>query len=99
MIGAWGTPAPAPKPEETPEEKEARRKARAEERAKRPVDKSRMTKEQLEKYEEREKRREEKNVRTAKMDEWALGDDAKPSDQVFKSNSQFGKFFKVHNAK
>ena len=33
------------------------------------------------------------------MDEWALGDDAKPSDQVFKSDSQFGKFFKVHNAK
>ena len=43
MVGAWGTPAP--KPDETPEEKEARRKARAEERARRPVDKSRMTKE------------------------------------------------------
>ena len=55
MVGTWGEPAP--KPEETPEEKEARRKARAEERAKRPVDKSKLTKEQLEKYEEREKRR------------------------------------------
>lgn len=96
MIGTWGEPAP--KPEETPEEKEARRKARAEERAKRPIDKSKLTKEQLEKYEEREKRREEKNVRTAKMDEWALGDDAK-NEEVFKSESQFGKFFKVHNEK
>ena len=43
MQGNWGPPPP--RPEETPEEKEARRKARAEERAKRPIDKSKLTKE------------------------------------------------------
>ena len=94
----WGVNL-GPRPDETPEEKEARRKLRAEMRAKFPVDKSKMTKEQLEKYEEREKRRDEKAVRQAKMDAWGMGDDKAKENLAPNTTTVYGKFFKVHHDK